>query len=174
VDALVNTEALLLARAEIHDVIVRYFVSLDRGEREPVRRCFTEDVIATYEAAPAMRGVQAVMTYLERHFAGLESGERLVSMHFMGALAYEHIDEANAETETQAVAWMGRPAQPANLIAVRGLRYLDRFHRTKDGWRICERRHTLDWASEIPASHSLVQAARVMRLDIAGRRRARS
>ena len=50
------------------------------------------------------------------------------------------------------------------LVAVRGLRYLDRLTHTGGAWRIAVRRHTLDWSFQAPADYSLTFAQRLTSL----------
>jgi hypothetical protein len=47
-------------------------------------------------------------------------------------------------------------------VTMRSLRYLDKLRRTPDGWRICERLHTLDWSCHVPTSYSVSIGQRMM------------
>lgn len=155
----------LLDRAAIHDVLARYFQAVDQCDAQGVRGCFTGDALAVYAGRPPVRGADALVASLAHHFEKLRSGELKASTHFMGNLNYQRIDGDSAETETYAIAFVVRAAQgQPDRIAVRGLRYLDRLRREANGWRICERRHTLDWSCEESATFSLLLAQRLMRL----------
>ena len=61
------------------------------------------------------------------------------------------------------------PAEAAaGLANMRSLRYIDRMRRQKDGWRISDRIHTLDWSCQIPANFAIMLAQRVSALPPAG------
>jgi hypothetical protein len=149
----------LLDRAAIHDVLARYYQGLDQGKPEQVRSCFTEDVRASYEGRPAVRGLDAMMDSLTV-FRNQQSGEWKVTTHFMGNVNFNMLEGDVAETETNAIAFLVLPGAPKEQVAMRSLRYLDRLRRTKDGWRISERLHTLDWSCHVPASFAVTMAQR--------------
>ena len=154
----------LLDRAAIHDVLARYYQGLDQGNQEQVRRCFTEDVRAKFDDRPMAVGIDAVMdgfTVFRNH----QSGAWKITTHFMGNLNFNTLEGDIAEIETNAIAFLVLPAGSNLLteqVTMRSLRYLDRLRRTNDGWRICERQHTLDWSCHVPTSHSLAIGQRLM------------
>jgi ketosteroid isomerase-like protein len=150
----------LLDRAAIHDVIARYYQGLDRGNQEQVRNCFTEDVCAKFDERPPTRGIAALMDSFAV-FTKQQSGEWKITTHFMGNLNFNLLDGDVAETETNAIAFLVLPGESAEQVTMRSLRYLDKLRRTKDGWRICERLHTLDWSCHVPTSFSLSVAQRL-------------
>jgi hypothetical protein len=94
-------------------------------------------------------------------FTRLAAGELKATTHFMGNLSINRLEGDAAETETYAIAYLVRPAKPADQIIMRSLRYLDRLRRVSDGWRISERRHTLDWSCDAPATFAAALAQRV-------------
>jgi len=69
-----------------------------------------------------------------------------------------------AEAETNAIAFLVEPGKGGELVAMRSLRYLDRMRRGKDGWRISDRIHTLDWSCQMPANYAITLAQRVSAL----------
>lgn len=163
------TEALdtrsLHDRAAIQDVLTRYFQALDRAQPELMRSCFTEDVVAWYDGRSPMRpagqdaarGIAGVIDSLVT-FKRKAAGEWKVTTHFMGNLSIT-LDGDSAETETYALAFIVLPGPP-DQVAMRSLRYLDRLRRTPDGWRICERQHTLDWSCQVPADFAVAMGQR--------------
>lgn len=153
----------LLDRAAIRDVLVRYFRGLDRADPELVRSCFTEDVRAHYEGRPPMRGIEAFMGSL-RTFRRLDAGEMQITTHFMGNLSFDVLEGDLAETETNAIAFLVPPQRLNERMAVRSLRYIDRWRRTDAGWQICERCHTLDWSFEATTGTALTLAQRITAL----------
>jgi ketosteroid isomerase-like protein len=150
----------LLDRAAIHDVIARYFQGLDRCDPDMVRLCFTEDIRALYDERTPVRGIEAMMASM-RTFKRMNAGEMKTTTHFMGNLNFNRLEKDIAETETNAIAFLVRPGQGAGQIAMRSLRYLDKLRRAGDGWRICERLHTLDWSCEMPATFAVTLAQRI-------------
>jgi hypothetical protein len=159
----------LLDRAAIHDVHARYFQGLDRGDPDQLRQCFSEDVVAYYDGRSTLRpgtgepirGVDAVIGSLHT-FKSQKAGDWKVTSHFMGNMVFRSIEGDAAETETYAVAYLVLARQPTDLVAMRGLRYLDRLRRTPSGWRISERLHTLDWSCEVPVTFATTMAERQM------------
>jgi ketosteroid isomerase-like protein len=150
----------LADRAAIQDVLVSYFRGLDRCDRELVRSCFTDDVHVHYDKRPPVSGIDAVMAHF-RTFARMEKGEMKVTTHFMGNLNVKYIRDDTAETETNAIAFM---VEPADVMAMRSLRYIDRFRRDQNSWRISDRLHTLDWSCRIPTTFGATLAERVFTL----------
>lgn len=155
----------LLDRAAIHDVLNRYYQGLDQGKPDQVRRCFTDDVVAKFDDRPLVRGVDALMDNFYV-FKGQQSGEWKITTHFMGNLNFNSLQGDVAETETNAIAFLvlpGASAMAKEQVAMRSLRYLDKLRRTQDGWRICERQHTLDWSCHVPTSYSLSIGQRLLK-----------
>ena len=151
----------LLDRAAIHDVLARYYQGIDQGKPDQVRCCFTEDVKAKYDERPPTQGIDALMNSITA-FRKQQSGEWKVTTHFMGNLNFNSLHGDIAETETNAIACLVLTDGPKEQVTLRSLRYLDRLCRTKDGWRICERMHTLDWSCHVPVSFAVTMAQRQM------------
>ena len=150
----------LADRAAIQDVLARYFQGLDRCSKELVRSCFTEDVHVHYDKRSPVNGIDEVMAHF-RTFQRMEQGLMKVTTHFMGNLNFKYIRGDTAETEMNAIAFM---VEPANVMAMRSLRYMDRLRRAGDGWRISDRAHTLDWSCRIPTDYAVTLAQRVSAL----------
>jgi hypothetical protein len=144
----------LLDRAAIHDVLARYYQGLDQGNQAQVRSCFTEDIRAKFDDRPLAVGLDALMDNFFV-FRNQQSGAWKITTHFMGNLNFNLLEGDVAETETNAIAFLVLPETPGERVTMRSLRYLDRLRRTPDGWRICERQHTLDWSCHVPTSYSL-------------------
>ena len=150
----------VLDRTAIHEVLVRYYQGLDRGEPDQVRSCFTADVKAYYDGRDPIAGIDAMMNSLNT-FTRLASGELKATTHFMGNLNINFLEGDVAETETYAIAYLAQPGKPADRIVMRSLRYLDRLRRESGGWRISERRHTLDWSCEALPTFAATLAQRI-------------
>ena len=158
----------LLDKTAIHEVLTRYFQSLDRCLPNQVRSCFTDDVKAYYDGRAPLHGIENMMASMNT-FQKLASGERLASTHFMGNLNMHLLEGDVAETETYAIAFLVLPGKPER-VAMRSLRYLDRLRRVgrvknesneSGEWRISERRHTLDWSTEASTTFAATLAQRL-------------
>lgn len=151
----------LIDRAAIHDVLTRYFQGIDRGSPDQVRPCFTDDVQCWYDGKAPTRGIAALMGSFWA-FENQKSGAWKITTHFMGNLTFNELGRDHAETETNAIAFLVLTTEgPGDKVTMRSLRYLDRFRRAADGWRICERQHTLDWSCLVPATFATVTAQRI-------------
>ena len=150
----------LMDRAAIRDLLARYFQGLDSCSPEQVRSCFTDDIQAHYDQRPPTRGIEELMNSLQ-NFNKLRAGTMRVTTHFMGNLSVTLLKGDVAETETNAVAFLVEPEAGTDRVAMRSLRYLDRMRRQKDGWRISDRIHTLDWSCQVPTNFAITLARRV-------------
>jgi len=139
----------LLDRAAIHDVLMRYFHAADNGDKAAVRACFTEDVVAQYEGRTLVRGVDALLSQIAL-FENLASGVCRISTHFAGNLQFNEVRGDRAETVTNALAFMVKA--DGTTVAMRSLRYLDQLRRERGRWKIAARFHTLDWSSDVPCA----------------------
>ena len=153
----------LTDRAAIQDLLARYFQGLDRSSPEQVRSCFTDDVEAHYAQRTPTRGIDALMGSLQ-NFNKLRDGSMSITTHFMGNFMLTALRGDMAETETNAIAFLVEPKDGKEMVAMRSLRYIDRMRREKDGWRISDRIHTLDWSCQVPASFAIKLAQRVAAL----------
>jgi SnoaL-like domain len=155
-----DTLQYLIDRAAIQDVITRYFLGLDRADRELIRSCFTDDVEAAYDGRQPVRGSDNLVDSLglvER----LESGEIMTTTHFMGNFTIERLEADTAYVETYGIAFLACVAYPEDRVRIRSLRYLDDLRRVKGDWLISKRVHTLDWVSEIPATFAVTLTTRL-------------
>ena len=150
----------LVDRAAIQEALVRYFQGLDRCDPQQVRSCFTDDVHVHYDERPPVSGIDAVMAHF-RTFDRMKKGLMKVTTHFMGNVNVKNIRGDTAETEMNAIAFL---VEPADVMSMRSLRYLDRFRRDENGWRISDRVHTLDWSCQMPATYAVTLAQRVSAL----------
>ena len=108
----------LLDRTAIHEVLARYYQGLDRGLPDQVRSCFTDDVKAYYDGQDPVAGIEALMNSLNT-FKRLAAGELKATTHFMGNLNIHLLEGDVAETETYAIAYLVRPAKPADQVVMR-------------------------------------------------------
>ena len=144
---------MLLDRAAIHDLHVRYFSAIDAGDQSEVRRCFATDVEARYHGRAPVYGIDALMGSIAiwpKH----ASGELKISTHFMGNLIFRRVDRDAAETELNQFSFLVLTNDPPEHVAMRCIRCLDRLRRVDGEWRISERLHTLDWSCKVPTDYA--------------------
>jgi uncharacterized protein (TIGR02246 family) len=129
------------AEREIRALVARYFAALDTRDFDLLRTCFTEDADAEYQdGAWSLRGRDEIVAKLEI------VKQMRSSIHLTGAVACE-VDGFGAKGTVFAVAWLDRE-QPKG-VAMRGLRYDDRYREDSGQWRIEGRRHRVLWAHEL-------------------------
>ncbi|MEU3511993.1 nuclear transport factor 2 family protein [Streptomyces longwoodensis] len=137
----------LTARAEIHDVLLRYCRGLDRVDMDLVRGAFHEDAWVQF---PASLHVGPVDGFLE--FLTGEMPRFVRTMHLLGnsLIEFDGPDVAHVETYLQA------DHQGSELHHWKGeyvklwARYLDRFERRDGKWLIARRRLLVDWMFRYP------------------------
>lgn len=139
----------LLDRAAIQDVLTRYFHAADSGNKSLFRSCFTQDVRAHYNDRTPVSGLDAFMAQIPL-FDKLASGAMKICTHFMGNLRFRNLAANAAETETNALSFLVEPRASAEEVQMRSLRYLDRWVRTREEWKISARVLTLDWNCAVP------------------------
>lgn len=130
-------------RAEIDDILLRYFRGVDRRDWDLVRGCFFGDAHNDY--APFYQGgLDDFMQFLADP-AGFGLFDR--TFHFAGNRLIE-LDGDAADTESYAMAQHTSAADAGrstrNFLTV-WLRYLDRFERRDGHWAIADRRIEVDW-----------------------------
>ena len=155
----------LIDRAAIQQLLARYFQGLDRSDAEQVRSCFTDDVRCHYDKRSPTRGIEELMGSLQ-NFNKLRAGTMKITTHFMGNFNLTLLQGDAAEAETNAIAFLVEPTNGVDVVAMRSLRYLDRMRRERDGWRISDRIHTLDWSCQVPANFALTLGQRISALPV--------
>jgi ketosteroid isomerase-like protein len=140
----------LLDRQEIHDVVTRYFMSADRRDFAALVDCFVPGTLVDYSdllpvspstpIAEVAEMIDSAMGTLYNH-----------TQHFMGN--HECTidgDSASVETYCLAIHEYLDDAVDEGTRPTSALRYIDRFHRTADGWRIAHRKAVRDIALQLP------------------------
>jgi hypothetical protein len=149
----------VLDRTTIEEVIARYFQGLDRGLPDQVRSCFTDDVKTFYDGREPTSGIEAMMNSMST-FKSIAAGTLTATTHFMGNFNVQRIEGDAAQTETYAIAYLVPLFDTGAPIAMRSLRYLDRLRKADGEWRICARRHTLDWSCALQPKFAAALAQR--------------
>ncbi len=132
-------------RLAIADLMVQYFVNVDRRRFDAVKGVFVPGTLVDYSdlmpignAVPAEEVVDRIEAAMAENYS--------TTLHNMGN--HEVVVEGDrARSEIWVVAYhvYSDPSRQQGRLPVAGLRYLDRLVRTADGWRIEHRRATSDW-----------------------------
>jgi hypothetical protein len=137
------------ARAEIHDVLLRYCRGLDRVDMSLVRGAFHDDAWIDFPESLHIGGVEGFVGFLAAEMPRFER-----TTHFLGNSLIDFDGPHVAHVETYLNAdhqgsdrhhWKG---EMVKLWA----RYLDRFERRDGVWRIARRRMVVDWMFKYPSA----------------------
>ena len=127
----------LLARAEISDVLLRYMRGVDRREMDLVRSAFhpgatqTNPYLSPGETG-TVEGLIELMVANAQHIP--------MSMHLLGNIVFEFANDELAIVESYLMAYqVHRDDKGAQSFRETGSRYLDRFEKRDDEWRIASR-----------------------------------
>jgi len=135
----------LLDEKSIVDVCVRYATAIDDRDWTRLRSCFLPDAVGIYHADRPLHGVEAIVAALRTAVAPLTRTQHVVATFTVDLQG----DEATSSCYLHAQhVREGLPGGEKYVIAGR---YVDRFARTQDGWRIRERRLDRWWTAGNPA-----------------------
>jgi 3-phenylpropionate/cinnamic acid dioxygenase small subunit len=129
----------------IAEVCHRYALALDARDWAALRTCFTADATGYYRDQNPSQGYEAIETRIRNALAPLSSTQHLIG-NVLVTLAG---DEADSVCYLQAQHV--RPGTDGGDTFIIAGRYLDRFARTPDGWRIAQRRLETIWTDGNPA-----------------------
>ncbi|KAB1648331.1 nuclear transport factor 2 family protein [Pseudoclavibacter endophyticus] len=154
----------LVDRQEIRDCLHRYARGLDRKDLDLLRSAFHPDATdhhgGSVEYHPA---AEALINDWERRDA-----HRSFSQHLLHNMSFDiEGDTAHVETYYQLVVGI-TPDAPTELppLGLSGGRYVDRFERRDDEWRIARRVVIVEYASQLDErerAHHLLWARRSRR-----------
>ena len=142
----------LADREAIRECLAKIARASDRAQLDLWRECFWPEAVDDHAGLFAGKMIEL----LEKSMPFLDKLDG--TTHFMGNLNFNALESDVAETETNAIAFLvlpGASAMAKEQVAMRSLRYLDTLRRTKEGWKICVRQHTLDWSCHVPASYAV-------------------
>ncbi|MBV9661249.1 MAG: nuclear transport factor 2 family protein [Acidimicrobiales bacterium] len=124
----------LADEAAIRHLIERYFFGLDRRDGKALASIYTPDGVE--------RGDGTVVDVDSHVAALLRVGKFAYSHHIIGSVGIE-IDGDRGTGDTYALAFLAVDEKDdeggRGRMVVRGLRYLDDYVRTAEGWRISRR-----------------------------------
>jgi hypothetical protein len=152
--------ARLLDKQEIQEVVYAYCRGIDRRDLDLVRACYHPD--ATDEHGSFSGTVDAYLEWVDgllarycwtMHFVGnilidFSKAESNPAGHEDGKGESDEVDIAAAESYGISLH-RSEEAKPYLNLAI-GFRYLDRFERRGDRWKIAERVAVSEWSIQIP------------------------
>lgn len=128
---------------QIRGRIYQYARALDRLDRELLEAQFWPD--ATVDYGEIYRGAIAGFLDVAMGF----QGSMRDTQHFIGNILIEMDgDAASAESYVHAQHVLVEGDRLVQLVV--GGRYLDRFARRENLWRLCHRTEVLDWGRRLP------------------------
>lgn len=135
----------LLARAAIHDVQMRYCRGIDRCDVDLIRSAYWPDGVDHHGIfdGNAVEFADFVVTHLRRS---------LRSAHMVSNMSVAFQSQDDAEVETYVLSYAERPGDEGSSESLQGGRYLDRFNRRGEEWRILERTYVMDWNMNGPST----------------------
>jgi uncharacterized protein (TIGR02246 family) len=139
------------ARAEVEEVIRRYFTALDNRDRPTMLSVFADNAQIDYDGQFHALGLTAIREFFESGVASASIGITVDSTVHVMAHALIDAGARTATARTHAVAYLSGARDDRHIVFTRGLRYVDRFERRADGWQIVERSHRCLWTVEHPA-----------------------
>jgi len=141
--------AVMLDKAEIHDVLMRYGRGVDRADEEFLKSCYHPDAIEEHGSV-----------YVGPAFAYIENAVGRIRK--MGVMAHYlcnvHIDIggdlgpdlAYAESYVLTFARFKRGEESWDTLT--GGRIVDKFERREGAWKIAHRKMTFDWNRDMPSN----------------------
>lgn len=143
----------LLDRAALRELVDAYASGADR--RDPVGQAavFAEDgQVRLFTADPTVSEPVDTITgraALAATFSGLVA--QYDATTYLNGQSVLAVDGDTATGETYCLAHHLLHRDGARRLLVMAIRYLDRFARTPDGWRIARRDLVFDWTDERPS-----------------------
>ncbi len=133
----------LLDKQEIKEVILRYCRGIDRRDFALVRSCYHEDARDHHGSFDGT--VDEFVTWVDRLTARYRW-----TMHLVGNVLIEFGEDGVAACETYGVSFH-RSDDPRPFMSVAtGFRYVDRFEKRADTWRIADRTAIGEWTIPVP------------------------
>ncbi len=139
----------LLAQAQICDILARYCHAADRGDWALLRTCYHSD--AHDDHGRYSGGVDGLVDYVSAVARSLT-----YTSHQLGQKWIEvEPGRTTARAETYCFAAYGRrsPKDGSEWFITQGLRYLDRFERRDNRWAISRRAVVMDWEHVSPVTN---------------------
>jgi hypothetical protein len=151
----------LADREAIRDCLSRYSRGVDRCDAEMLRSAYWEDAEDDHTLFKGKR--EDLIAWVIPLLKSMDQ-----SMHMItNILIRLHGDTADVESYFYGYHRMLHTGAP--LDGVQGGRYLDRFEKRNDEWRIAERKVTVDWFRDYPDSGDWARGPLGQKIDFGGR-----
>jgi len=142
--------------AQIADLVEQYGIAFDTSDRELILGCFSDDARLNYlNGQKVVAGIAAIGEQMFHFTPGWQPlagvGRILHSHHRFRVDRLAGRPDGDVDGRVSGVVHMVTGSAGEAALAVRGVRYTDRYTRTAAGWRIAERRHEQLWESAAPA-----------------------
>ncbi len=135
-------------RTEILDLIHRFVSEADKRNADGMVACVSHDAIVSFnDGELLLEGAEALRNFMIGQFS--ETGTlnpRTSGTHAMCNTIIS-LDGDRATAETSGVTYL---ATPANMVHMRGVRYIDVFARIDGRWLLVDRRHSCGWQVDTP------------------------
>jgi len=142
--------------ALIADLVERYGIAFDTSDRELILECFSDDAHLNYlNGQKIVTGIEAIREQMFHFGSGWQplagAGRILFSDHRFRVDRLLARPDGDVAGHVSGVVHLVTERGGEASLAIRGIRYTDRYVRTGPGWRIAERRHEQLWESVAPA-----------------------
>jgi hypothetical protein len=137
----------LIDRENIRDCMMRYAQGIDRCDLPLIRSAYwpgAHDRHGDFDG-PAEEFYDWVMPILTEKMARTQ--------HLLANIRIEFLDEKTAKVETYCQNFHSIKSDPHDYDLIQGGRYLDKFEKRGDDWRVIDRVVMLDWLIENRYSH---------------------
>lgn len=141
----------LIARSDIHNMVLRYCRGMDRRDWDAVRATYhpdAHDQHGDYEGS-----VDGLIEWLGKRHAEFPYG-----FHTVANCLIEFADDTTAAVETYFIALLRMPSphKPGEFIDQQSTgRYVDRFEKRNGEWRVANRRCVYDSRFQQPSAASM-------------------
>jgi 3-phenylpropionate/cinnamic acid dioxygenase small subunit len=135
----------LLDERSIIDVCVRYATAIDDRDWARLRSCFLPHAVGIYHSDRTLQGAEEIVETIRTAVTPLSRTQHLVGTFVVDVQGEE------ASSSCYLHAQHVREGVPGGEKYVIAGRYVDRFARSEDGWRIRERRLDRWWTDGNPA-----------------------
>ena len=148
--------------AMIQALVQQYGIAFDTSDRELILACFSDDAHLDYlngqKIVTGLANIREQMFHFSADWQPLPGAGRIVSSdHRFRVDRLRGGPDGDVTGNVSGVVHLVTEAGGNAALAIRGVRYTDRYVHTAAGWRMAERRHEQLWESQLPA-RSLIQA----------------
>jgi len=129
----------MVDRDDIHDVLVRYAMSLDDRDWDRLATCFTDDAVADYGTG-VFEGPDAIVGLCRQMLEPLD-----VSQHLLGSFEIS----VDGDTAVSRCYFHAQHVKDENKLIIAGT-YADSLHKRNGQWLLHRRRLIVSWQDGDP------------------------